>query len=374
MTAPLYVPDVNLTIIGQSQGGVVLKNSPDEELWVLHNLKKTYQLSNFTVDSQNTTDVYHNLIYIYGDTVDDNLSNIFIDHIGMTLVSQTVAGIGVGDYGIANLIGNSNITIDACTITGGASGVICYGKSAVLKNSILSDQTFYGVIATVENGEQSKMLDNIFLSQLREGIYVYVTGTQEFGPQIIGNRLAMADNADYDGDTVTGIRIRRGDNFIISQNEITKLNSLFGGGIIGIIVGDGGNIVTGGQVISNNIKAILNLGESYPLKGGIVANMAQDCQITNNVIDINNLSGVTAPVLGTYFNGIRIPAIGGGTESARNNVSGNTINLGNNYTDDVGIYIGTGCNNNQGSDNITYNCGTSIVDNGTNNTVTAKDV
>ena len=56
---------------------------------------------------------------------------------------------------------------------------------------------------------------------------------------------------------------------------------------------------------------------------------------------------------------------------------GNNINGVNNDAKDIGIIFTNviiSCDNNQGGDNITYNVGTSITDNGANNAVTAKDV
>jgi hypothetical protein len=46
----------------------------------------------------------------------------------------------------------------------------------------------------------------------------------------------------------------------------------------------------------------------------------------------------------------------------------------NNNILDKGIYLDTTSSNHQGGDNITINCGVSIDDDGTGNTVTAKDV
>jgi len=60
--------------------------------------------------------------------------------------------------------------------------------------------------------------------------------------------------------------------------------------------------------------------------------------------------------------------------SHRNVISENQIDGVSNNAQDIGISIASGCNNNQGSDNVTYRVGTSISDSGTGNTVTAKDV
>jgi len=73
------------------------------------------------------------------------------------------------------------------------------------------------------------------------------------------------------------------------------------------------------------------------------------------------------------FSGI---SIGGGNGNV---IEGNEIDLVRNNAKDIGINLqlsspGYAATNNQGSDNLTANCGTGIVDSGTGNNVTGKDI
>ena len=101
-----------------------------------------------------------------------------------------------------------------------------------------------------------------------------------------------------------------------------------------------------------------NVKKVYGLRGvGLM-----DASLSNNLIQVDNVNN-TENHYGIYLAG-----------SDRNVLQGNNIDLVNNDAKDIGINLDGTSDNNQGGDNITYRCGTGIIDSGTGNAVTGKDV
>ena len=106
----------------------------------------------------------------------------------------------------------------------------------------------------------------------------------------------------------------------------------------------------------------MNVGEDSHSSIGIYCSLSNNCEISGNNISSSNLNAGQNHY-GIYLN-----------TSDRNVSQGNNIDLVNNAAQDIGIYLDANSDNNQGGDNITYNVGTSISDNGAGNAVTAQDV
>ena len=166
--------------------------------------------------------------------------------------------------------------------------------------------------------------------------------------------------------------------------------------IIGVPVGIFVNVDTSYNfvVIGNTIKMAPTVGTANPI-GIFIYSILSNSYIINgvlngNTIDINTISDedvygirilnfVQGSIIG---NAIRLKDTDvTGTHYGlsmntchRNTVTGNVIDLIQNNAKDYGIVLDY-CENNKGTDNITYNVGTSVSDtNGTANVVTAKDV
>jgi len=335
-TAPLYVPDVNLEFVGQSRGGVVLKNLADQNLFVLHNTTKMFTFSQFSLESQNvnTNSV---IIYVYGDSASQNTSTVSVENISATL----------------------SITGDIlCAVICGESGTVSLSKSRITNGRAFLSQLYNGAIRVINNdmfdGNYSTILENA------------QTAT------VFGNNYADCETPIYINETSQGTTI--------SENTIQGIMSSTP---IVITSTSGTGTVKGAMVSGNIIEAILS---NY--KSGIIAAYCISPQINKNRINIQyesdcagsgiyitDTNGGTCSgngVIGNAddgFEGISINA-----SSSGNVVSGNNIDCTNNGANDVGIYIASGCNNNQGGDNITSNAGTGIYNNGTGNNVTGKDI
>jgi len=156
---PLYVPDVNLEIVGQSQGGVTLKNHAGDDLFVLHNLTKTFNFHQFSIASQNVA-AFSKMFNIYGDTAADNTGNFDINNVTITLVDDGnfyVSGADNGDTGIiVSLCSIGNYKIGGNTIKNGFSGLVLMGGGSDLA-SVRAQRNI--ISSSKNNGIKSDFLD-----------------------------------------------------------------------------------------------------------------------------------------------------------------------------------------------------------------------
>jgi len=116
---------------------------------------------------------------------------------------------------------------------------------------------------------------------------------------------------------------------------------------------------TGLSVMNNTINVDVS---STELTIGAYFDTLNDSVFSGNVIRIDNDMNATKH-MGVYL-----------YNSNRNIISGNNINMVNGSSLDIGMKWYSGSDNNTGGDNITYNTGVSIDDNGSLNDVTAKDI
>lgn len=338
-SSPLYIPNVNLEIIGQSQGGVILKNLAGSDLFVLHNLTKTYKFSNFSITSQNIA-VFSKMLHIYGDADADNSASLDVKNIIFTLTDDG-AWESVGDTGIyvdkganGRYVFKENKSTDGkqliwATISTScfvdvnlnvikhpkSTGIIAYAGNVNLSANKITDIGAYGIYF---NASVCTASDNV--------IECITTGS--------GNSLGIVSFGSVASNSLT-----------IKGNRIKCIHDGITQTFIGIY------LASPGSVTENDIYC--HLSSSGNSIG--VLDMGNKAAISNNTIYIDNDAST-----------INIGLSVSGDDNA---LSSNTINLVNGNARDVGISLGETSQRNKGSGNAFSNCGTNISDNGTENTV-----
>lgn len=348
LTAPLYLPDINIEIVGQSQGGVIIQNAAGENGIVLYNLTKTFKLSNFTLSSQNT-DSYTKLLYIYGSAAANNTCNVLIDGILFELVDDGTAASTSGDDGIYLSTGQTGSTVvNGCRFSAGKRGIYCGSvENLIASNNIFLNSQYAAIHYTGASTKNASIKGNIITDFEFNGI---LTSVQDL--IIDGNQLTCMTSAPS-GSGIIGIAIDEDRCQVI--NNIIKIVNTNNASYKGISTTASGTNVN--SLISKNQIAIQIT--STGAASGIYAT-ASDQSIIGNPIVLENTDHTTA-------------AYGINSTGDRNIIAGNHINMLND-ANDIGINLPAGADNNQGGDNVTYNVGTSIADAGAGNAVTGKDV
>ncbi|MCE5265667.1 MAG: phage tail protein [Deltaproteobacteria bacterium] len=355
-TGPIAIPDLNLEIEGESRSGVVLKNHAGDDLFVLHNLTKAFSFKRFSVASQNVA-AFSKMFKIYGES-SSLTARVDIDKLTMSLVD---AGLGSGkDAGIYHNHGaeGSSLTVNDVIMSGSRHGVyVCdedaFGDEAglnLVNAVVLGCQFDLSQISIIS--KYFSVVDNLLKNIIQEGIKCASMNAN--GDNNIASRNKVYSRTDSAiASSWTGISASS-DKMILSENVVVVGSTISHAEINGIAAVS--------RYINMNANQIQIVGAFEYGVNGIYLAYASDASVRGSKIDIGN-SDHTA-----YTYGIRL-------ESAlRNILTANSINLRNNNAKDIGVLLSAGSNNNQGSDNITYNCGTSISDSGTGNTVTAKDI
>jgi len=358
LTQPVYMIDRNIDIIGESQN-VVIKNAVGQSGFVFHNLTKTYNFKNFTLDSQNVSDASF-MIYLYGDTSAENASKAYFDKIVFNLFDDGVAGgSGTGDFGIYSTNGVGVIDVLRCFFTGGVFGVRGRTDNIKIDNCDFDGQTYYTISSYTAAGDIAICSNNRLKNVYYGGIFFDATA---IAPVIANNTVsAISTSSIY--TSFIGI-YSSSDNVKIAQNTILFDNDTENTSVTGISVGSV-NISNLPSVIGNTIDFAL---DSTSIPYGIRALCCTDGVFTDNIIKINNQqSPVVNPRYGIYVYG------SGATKSLRNKISNNGIDMVRNGASDIGILMTSLADDNTGTGNTTYRVGTSISDAGANNTVVASD-
>ncbi len=338
-TAPLYVPDVNLEIVGQSQGGVVLKNLAGSDLFVIHNRTKTYSFRLFSIASQNVA-AFSKMFYVYGDAAANNTAKTIIDEVTMTLVSNMLHD-GSGDSGIFCDTGNGSNTIRMAGITGGQFGIYIasyVGGSAYLQQNSLLGQIRAGILC----GDIGilEVTNNLVKDFLYYG-YEISPAVSEYGQINVNGGFAIDDALA--AKALYGIysSIKKG---TLNYNLVKIISRRTGASItVGIMAASMANSNIGGNVIDAQIISTANLIGYY-------ISSLTDSTMNSNSAKINN----TDATLGHYVALIDDNCL-------RNTITGNYTDMVNSTAaKDYGFRITAGSNYNKGQANKFYRCGANI--------------
>jgi len=121
------------------------------------------------------------------------------------------------------------------------------------------------------------------------------------------------------------------------------------------------------HINGNTIKAIVDTYNRCATEAVYLPGLT-DSEIIGNVLNVDITKTAFMPLYETI--GIKLGNATFSLFSSRNVISGNSINL----TDEtnagtIGIKVIASCNDNRGSNNLFYNCGTNISDSGTGNLI-----
>lgn len=338
---PVYFIDRNINITGESQN-VIIKNPIGQDGFVFDTLSKKYVIKTMAFESQNTSTASAMIHATSGGNDCD------LEVSGVKFTLGTVAL----DIGLKSILGSGKFFAYDNSFLNGKYQIQCSNDIMIVKTNVhvcsaITDQCI-GLLTPNVDG-QVVISDNELTGVLRHGIISTANGGK-----ITQNKVTFAESGTFASDAA-GVRVG-GDNVIISLNEIYKDSTVISSeellGIASVGSYTGANI-------SNNIVS-LKCNNNHYLSG--ISNFFAKSTISNNSIFLENShhAHVSIGILNEY------PADG-------STINGNNIQMLND-ANDTGIYLATGSDNNQGSDNITKDVGTSITDNGTNNTVTAKDI
>lgn len=354
LSAQIYLPDRDLAILGESQAGVVVKNNPGDRAFYLSNLTSNIALSRFTIESRNSGS-HSYMIGITGTNAASNSADIVLEGLRLVLSTPT-AHDSADDSGINANPGSGELRIKGCLIEGGRYGVSVTNYDWAK----ISDNSFKGQAGA---GAKVSALGRCAIADNRISDFWYMGINASPGDidacQVMNNRLVCKDDSLTDDDLI-GIRVYGAPAGDVVGNSVTLISSR------------SGDVLTKGieiyqksrAAVSNNIIIVEVVSEDRVY--GVSCYEVDDSEFHGNVIKVDN----TDTTENQY--GIRFTGLSHGCR--RNVVSENNIDMVNNDAKDRGIDLSSGSNNNQGGDNITYNCGTSIVDSGTGNDVTAQDV
>ncbi len=338
-TAPWYVPDVNLEVVGQSQGGVVLKNLAGSDLFVLHNLTKTFSFKQFSIASQNVA-TFSKMFNIYGDTAAENSANITIENILKTLAAATSTA--DHEYGIYAEKGTGIIRALNNRILNGLNAMLLIDCATLVieGNKKLSAQygnPIYLTGAIVDASVNGNILQNV----RAHGIVANMpAGTLMANGNSITYVTTNAVDANTYGIVVYG-------KAIVSENGIIMAHTKTANASAAILANS-----VGMSKLSQNIISMALLSQSNDPAIQIIGS---NCEVLGNSV-------VMDLAYAAYHWGIYIVG-------DLNIVSHNSLDLKNATAWNIGIALPNGSDNNKGQGNLFYRCGKNITDLGTGNLI-----
>lgn len=357
LTGALSLPDKDIDIEGINRDRVVIKNYAGANGIVIYNKTKTFRLSNFTISSQNSGS-YSNMIYVYGSAAANNTSHVTVDNVKIVLADDGDVGTACsGDSGVVYWRGeDGRAVVQNCAVSGGEHAIVVdtYESISVLSN-LLTDQGDRAIEG--DDVTEFTITGNQIFGAGGAGVVVMATSARG---KISGNVVVTKDDS-VASQNLRGITSSA--SFTSVTDNTIKIDSSRTGGTAVGIVSDGTQSVVANNEVEVNCDGNTYNGAGIEVTGAVSA--ATDCSIANNTIKVD----IPNPSV-TWDNwGIDVWSVD------RSMITGNVIDLVNNTADDVGIYLDANSDDNQICDNITYNVGTSISDNGAGNTTADnKDV
>lgn len=337
---PVHVPDRGIKITGESEGGVILNNTPGSHLFVLHNLTEKFLFSNFTITSQNVA-AFSNMIYIYGDTAPENTSEVKIYDVSINLTDDGLVW-GDGDYGVYASKGNGSLLIENTDIKDGLSAV--YGRyydRIKHKGGLCLDQTNRAIDLEYCEDVLASGID-IFDFQ-GQGIYM----AEATIANVLGNTLKSKNDSDATVLTTRGIYVSAwlGEVSNIIGNKVRIEHTRPDDLVSAISL----NAAPDSVLASNTVY--IDTSNSGSTLG--IAVIDDDAEVNNNVVHLDNDDN-TSDHAGLFIAGDRGLYQGNKIDMVNADATGR----------DIGILFASTADDNEGSDNLTINCspGKGVVD------------
>jgi hypothetical protein len=347
--APIYVPDKDLDLVGESQGGVILRNQPGWNLFEFASLTKSFSLSDCTIQSRNTV-AWTRMISITGESA----GSFAFARLTLKLADQGMASCN-GDYGIYEIDGTENriVTIDDLTVNDGMTA-ICSQNPSLAKIAIRGgryvDQKNYGIIVYCR---YYQIVGAQLFDQRMTGIACLSTTSEQ--NQVTDCKVFLIPAGGH--STIIAYLLQHGENLAVSGNvafaDLSSLNQH----VCGFYVAGTRNQVIGNNVYIKHVSDQGSRGISVQDEGGFN-------KVSQNIILINNTDNSSA-----YKMGITL------STADDNDIGSNAIYMTNSGAKDVGVFIYAGSDRNYGRNNAAYNvlAGMDVLDYGADNTVNVMD-
>jgi len=359
-TGIVRLPNRDISIIGESKGGVIVYDSTVNNSMGVFKIadgsSNVYSFENFTMGSYfpATTKIGGIMLLastgkptIYVNNLDFRLDNTglknrhnFIDIAASSaIVSITNCNFKESETAIS-ISGCASYKISNCNMILSIRGIVTGPNSGlgVINSNNMDDIGYYGI---------------------------YRSNLQGKSCNISNNNINLSTSFEYDGHSFIGIRASRDADTVIGNNINIRSDTTIPSyaSFTGILM-EGLDCIVSNNNINININAenTISGSTSGNVTGITIISAARNVVSNNNItIDVSESTRLAETI------GIQCRL------ATQNIISSNYINCMNDDAVDIGINFGIGSEENQGSDNITYKVGTSIVDLSTNY-VTARDL
>jgi len=258
----ISLPDQNIAIIGQSQGGAIVQNNAGNHLFTIYNCTSSYTFQGFTIDSQNSG-TYTTMIYAYGSAAANNTASLQITNVIFDLEDDGTHGSTDGDIAIHLDTGQDGaVTISNCIVNGGSYGfyVDDVAHDIDIWTNRLNDQTFRGMY--IYSTDDVRMYNNFINDFLYYGIYALTcNGLIISGNRCIGKNDSLSGDKNAYGiylQSVTDSVIQG--NFITIDNSRTETSTLQLRGIVAYTSTDNNFILNNGIILDNNQTGVQSIG------------------------------------------------------------------------------------------------------------------
>jgi len=358
-TGPVWLPKKDIHMLGESRGGVFIRSSSKwDDLGVAFKLFKiqdgstnVYTFENFTINSISAN--YSSRVSMIWASTGKPLVNI--NNVNMNLKNHNTQDLG--DYGVYMSASSGTLRVTDCNFNKGLTAVYTAGCKSYGITNCNMDLMLRPINIDSKSGVGIIQGNNITKFK-RTGIGI---DSAKAATVVSGNNIENT-TSPYKAYSLLGIILDNKNGSVVG-NTINLRSTSTDTSIYGIrLAQDSEKHTAANNTIEIKSKVSDDLGVAQRILG-IFCDQADDGSITGNNIRIDLTESVrVSQTIGIYID-----------TSNRSIISSNNIDLVNNDALDDGIWFTANSDNNQGSDNITYNVGTSVVDLSTN-FVTAKDV
>lgn len=346
-TAPTSTLDLpagkDVDIVGESRANTIVQNQAGNALFRIDSSDQSYRFSNFTISSQNNAITGSTMIYFYAAAG---------THTGNVVVDGVIFNLEASDIGVQFAVvgGTSSLVVRDCQSFGGNAAIsIPNGGSVNIFSNKISDATDgVKIYVTAAVLQFINVINNYILNFVSRGIALYGNSSYDIKQASVNENILITDQdspyaiyAQYIADSIIT-------NNIIKMTAVVSTTA-------GIHVEKGHRI----SVADNNIFSDCS---GSGTTRGVYFHETDDGAIDKNIIQLDQ-GGATDYAMGVHL-----------YNSVGNSVEGNKIDLVNNKaTYDIGFYMPSGANNNEGANNVTKNVGTPLTDGGSGNNVTGND-
>ena len=348
LTAPIYLPDRDLELMGESHGAIVT-NAPGHGAFKLLSLTKHITLRGFSITS-GTTSGGTELIRVSGSSA---ALHVTLSNLNFTAYDDGTSGDECISF---DNTGAGTVVVDGCVSVGGSKFLLLGAQStfpgvAKILNNTISGTVFRAM--SVPAGT-TVIMGNTLSDIIGDGI---AAGGSSSGTVTVSGNTISYDSAT-DGILDDALAIQ-GDHATCEGNSIVYVSATTGITVYGIVIEN-----VGFARVANNGIRIAGTGSGLSAVGAYLGTGAENCVFTGNVIKVD------ASVSGYWNYGVML--ING---ASYNVIGANRIDMCHDAGggSDVGIYVTAGCTDNSGLDNILTNCSTELSIYGTDNNINGID-